>query len=210
MKNRFFIIFALLVISNEAYSYFELRDCIYYNGYWGNWKDLNNCRIKGDYDGFIIYEDNKHPSDYFFNFHINGYVAPSKKEIKQHYKTKTWWVYSGYVEYYVCDLFPTAGDSFKENGRLLRDWDLKILDYDKKLSALKASKMMKGESYTPIGFKKVRKYASIKIAPYKKVPQVYNIYFDGVGYAIDLNNLIFIDGRPKQVVDYGFMTKTYM
>ena len=62
--------------------------------------------------------------------------------------------------------------------------------------------MMKGQSYTPIGFKKVRKNATIKIAPYKKVPQVYNIYFDGGGYAIDLNNTKFENGRPIQIIKW--------
>ena len=147
--------------------------------------------------------------DIVLSFQINGFVVPSKKDIKKHYKNKIWWEYSGYVEYYICDLYPTVVDVFKEKGRLLREDDLSYSDYDRKLSTLKASKMAKGQSFNPIGFKKVRKNAIIKIAPYKKVPQVYNIYFDGGGYAIDLNNLIFIDGKPKQVVDYGFMKRTY-
>lgn len=205
-----FIVLSLLSVSNNAYSHFRLRTSVYYNNYWGSWGDLNDCRIKGNYDGFIIYEDDKHPSNYFFSFHINGFVNPSKKEIKKHYKNKVWWEYSGYVEYYICDLYPTVADVFKEKGRLLREFDLSFSDYESKLSALKASKMVKGQSYTPIGFKRVRKNATIKIAPYKKVPQVYNILFDGCGYAIDLKNLIFIDGRPKQVINYGYMKATYM
>lgn len=207
--SRLFLIVILLALTNDAYSHFELRQCVCYDGYWGNWKDMNDCRIRGNYDGFIIYEDNKHPSNFFFSFQINGFVVPSKKDIKKHYKNKIWWEYSGYVEYYICDLYPTVVDVFKEKGRLLREDDLSYSDYDRKLSTLKASKMAKGQSFNPIGFKKVRKNATIKIAPYKKVPQVYNIYFDGGGYAIDLNNLIFIDGKPKQVVDYGFMKRTY-
>lgn len=191
-----------------AYSQYHLKHCCYYNDYWGNWKEFDDCKVKGYYDSFIIYEGSKHPSNYFFKFEIQGYVTPSKKEIKQHYKTKTWWEYYGYVEYYICDLYPTVVDILKEKSRLLREDDLSFYDYDRRLSALKASKMAKGESFNPIGFKKMRKNAIIKIAPYKKIPQCYNIYFDGVGYAIDLNNLIFINGKPKQVIDYGFMKTT--
>ena len=33
--------------------------------------------------------------------------------------------------------------------------------------------------------------AIIKIAPYKKRPQCYNIYFDGVAVGIDMENTIF-------------------
>jgi len=202
MKKVLLIALLLFSVSNLAYSQFRLKQCAYYNGYWGTWKQLNDCKIKGNYDGFIIYEDDKHPSDYIFSFQIQGYIPPSKKDIKQHYKTNTWWVHEGYVEYYICDLYPTIVDVLKDNGRLLREVDLHILDYDKKLSTLKASKMMKGESFTPIGYTKVRKYATIKIAPYKNAPQVYNIYFDGGGYAIDLNNLKFENGRAIQVIKW--------
>lgn len=199
---KFYLVtLSLLCVSNYAYSYFRLKQSVYYNDYWGNWKEMDDTRIQGNYDGFIIYEDHMHPSDYFFSFQIQGYVTPSKKDIKQHYKTNTWWVYDGYVEYYICDLYPTVVDVFKAKGRLLKDWDINK-EYENSLSALKASKMMKGQSYTPIGFKKVRKNATIKIAPYKKVPQVYNIYFDGGGYAIDLNNTKFENGRPIQIIKW--------
>lgn len=204
MKYKKILLIALLLlgVSDVAYSKFHLKHCVYYNNFWGDWKQFEDCIIKGDYNGFYLYEDNKHPSEYFFKFEISGYIAPSKKDIKQHYKTKTWWEYSGYVEYYICDLYPTVVDIFKEKGRLLREYDLSFSDYNRRLSTLKASKMAKGESFNPIGFKKVRRNAKIKIAPYKKIPQCYNIYFDGGGYGIDLNNAKFENGKTIQVIRY--------
>ena len=201
-KKLLLLAFLLLGVSNVAYSKFYLKHSVYYNGFWGDWKEFRDCTLKGDYNGFYLYEDTKHPSEYFFKFEITGYVAPSKKEIKQHYKANTWWEYKGYVEYYICDVYPTVVDVIKEKGRLLRDYDLLFSEYDRRLATLKASKMTRGENYSPIGFKRIRKSATIKIAPYKKVPQCYNIYFDGGGYAIDLNNLKFEGGKSIQVIHW--------
>ena len=39
--------------------------------------------------------------------------------------------------------------------------------------------------------KKVTKKATIKIAPFKDRPQTYNIWFENVGFAINLNDTYF-------------------
>ena len=108
-------------------------------------------------------------------------------------KNNLWWEYQGTVEYYICDLYPTLTDFVKIKYRFLRDFDVNDSEYEKKLSALKASKMLKGQSFTPISFKKIIKQATIKIAPYKKVPRVYNIYTDDCGIALDLRGLYFAE-----------------
>lgn len=166
----------------------------YYDGYWGKWKFDSGTKIHGNYSGFVIYSNfHDHPSKYFFKFSIDNYIKPEKKAIKKHFKDKMWWEYQGTVEYYICDLYPTLTDFVKIEYRFLRDFDVSDAEYEKKLSAMKASKMLKGQSFTPIGFKKVSKRATIKIAPYKDVPRVYNIYTDDCGIALDLKGLHFAE-----------------
>ena len=189
------ILFSLLMwlISSSLYS----QDfACYYDGYWGNWRPyagyefhIGEVGITGSYKGFAIYKRGDHPSKYFFNFDITGYAYPSKKDIKQHYKTNTWWVYNGIVEYYVCDVYPTLKDCMRQFKRLLVESDAQGTQYQEKLSLVKASQISQTGRFNAIGFKKVSKNATIKIAPYKEHPKVYNIYIDDVGYAIDLDNL---------------------
>ncbi len=177
MKRLFVIItFALLTIAAKA----QISTCAYYDGYWGEWtqqyllplysweqrKDYYN--LYGNYSGFIIYDKEFHPSQYCFKFQINNYVPPTKKQIKEHYKKKEWYEYSGTVEYYVVESEPTIKD------------------------VLKATTNPYGSGF-PIynhGAKRVAN-ATIKIAPYKKRPQVYNFWFDDVGFAISLDFIEF-------------------
>lgn len=174
-----------------------LYTAYYYNGYWSEWKETDydyidfalkraKIRIAGNNGSFCLYTYGNHPSDFFFNFSITGYIPPTKKEIKEHFKTKQEWVYSGYVEYYICDVYPTIEDCFKELKRPLDKGDLQAYDYDRKLSLIKANQIRNRGNFSPIGLKRVKKSATIKIMPYKKVPECYNFFFDNVGYAVDL------------------------
>jgi len=63
---------------------------------------------------------------------------------------------------------------------------LQAYDYDRKLSLIKANQIRNRGNFSPIGLKRVKKSATIKIMPYKKVPECYNFFFDNVGYAVDL------------------------
>ena len=201
MKTSIYIIrcialCALLLSSTYAFSQKGISTAYLYKGYWSQWIDAgfnyygmtrdSKIGLAGEYDHFCIFDKGRHPSDFFFKFRISNYIQPSKKEIKQHYKKKTEWVYSGYVEYYVSDLYPTFEDCLRELHRPLKSNDVETDEYNRKLSVLRASRMSKGLSFTPIGYKKVTKSATIKIMPYKKLPQCYNFFFDNVGYAIDL------------------------
>ena len=188
------IVSLINIVSTPSYGYEEnyVHYAFYYDGYWGKWSYDSGSAVYGNYDGFVIFgRYNGHPSKYFFKFQINNYVKPIKKAIKYHYKNNIWWEYEGTVEYYISDVYPTMKDFVKENNRFLRNFDVDGSDYEQKLSALRASKMMKGQRFTPIGFKRITKKAKIRIEPYKKVPRVYNIFTDDCGIALDLMGLIF-------------------
>ena len=190
------ILFSIVLTPISSYPQFgkiPIHYSCYYDGYWGDWDYDGGYKIWGGYGGFCIYRTGQHRSNYFFKFKINNYSTPTKKEIKHHLKNKEWWVYNGTVEYYVCDVYPTLKDYFKKDQKLLEEWVVTMTDYKEKLSAIKATKMMKGESFSPMGYKKKISNATIKIEPYKKRPKVYNIYMDGVGYAIDMKNQFFPD-----------------
>lgn len=190
-----FIFCVCLTCVNVAYSQ-DMKLCFFYDGYWGDWNEHSYIKIQGSYNGFIMYHKYSHPSDYFFKFEINHREPPTKKEVKEHEKYKTWWVYSGYVEYYVCDVYPTYKDCVKNFRRFLRKTDLEDEFYQRDLSIIRASCLSKGQSFTPMGYKKVRSNATIKIAPYSHKtmrPMCYNIYFDGFALGIDMYMTYFKD-----------------
>ena len=176
---RYIVLCSLFLFSITSFSQAQrgISTAYLYKGYWSKWVDAgknyygtwgeSRIGLAGEYDHFCIYDQGMHPSDFFFKFRISNYIQPSKKEIKQHYKKKTEWVYSGYVEYYVSDLYPTFEDCLRELKRPL-------------------TKMSKGLSFFFFFYKKITRPATIKIMPYKKLPQCYNFFFDDVGYAIDL------------------------
>lgn len=174
----------------------------YYDGVWNGWDGhdrINYYHLYGSKHGFRVYRDGKRPADFFFRFWITDYKTPEKKDIKTHYKTKTKWIYKGYVEYYVCDVYPTFEDCLKELQRPLYKEDTEWSSYQEKLSVIKANMIRKTGSFSPIGYKKVTKPAEIWIMPYKKYPKVYNIWFDNVGYAINLGKADELYGKydPK-------------
>lgn len=173
----------------------EMKFCFNYDGYWGDWKSCYLWyKIYGSYDGFLIYINGEHPSDYFFNFEIDNRIAPSKKEVKEHTKSNTWWEYTGTVEYYVCDVYPTIKDCFKQFGRPLFKSDLETTEYSNKLSVLRATRIRQQGSFVVKGLTKRTARAKIKIAPYSHKtlkPKVYNIWFDDVGFGIDLGGKYF-------------------
>lgn len=190
--RRAFLVVLIFLYCHSSYS--QSFSC-YYDGYWGSWESydktyLGGVTIRGKSGEFIIYENREHPSKYFFKFTIPGYEAPSRKEVKTHFKANTWFVYNGFVEYYVSDAYPTFGDCLKQLKRPLLESDTQGMQYQEKLSVAKAIQIGKTGDYKKIGLKKVAKNAIIKIAPYVKFPKVYNIWFDDVGYAIDLGQLL--------------------
>lgn len=162
-----------IFVKSQFYSipknYLSFAAC--FDGYWSDWKDVSNAtKIKGDYSGFIIYNVNDGPWNYYFKFKIDYFWMPDKKKRREHRKENKWYEYTGVVEYYICDDYPNIYEIFKKyrGPRFI-------------------SKALENGRPT----KKITSRATIKIAPYKDHPKCYNIWFDNVGLGIDLNDLYF-------------------
>lgn len=193
MKKLLFSLF-LLSLGLNTYSQTKKFAC-YYDGYWSEWRSFS-AKLNGNYNGFIIYSPWEHPSNYYFSFEIDYRTPPTKKEVKEHFKKKEWWEYRGTVEYYVCDVYPTIKDCLKQYGRPLMKSDVESDDYNGKLSVLRASRIRQQGSFVPRGLTKRTASATIKIAPYSHKtlrPKVYNIWFEGIGFGIDMDNSYFQD-----------------
>jgi hypothetical protein len=165
MKRYIITLFFALISITQSFAQFT--SSVYYDGYWGNWHKWAN-KLYGNYGGMIVYNPNYHRSLYQFKFSITNYRAPSKDEIKQHWKSKEWFVYYGVVEYYVTDDYPTIKDALKK---------------------FNFPAIFPKEGPRPIAKRTAN--ATIKIAPYKNHPKVYNIFFEDVGFAIDLEDSYF-------------------
>ena len=176
MNKRFltFLIFEMIVITMNA----QIQTSSWHDGYWGQWRShsssidyrYNKYSLYGGYSGFIIYEKNVHPSEYIFKFQINSYIAPDKKDIKYHMKNNIWYEYSGTVEYYVTERYPTIE-------AVLREYEFPYFNCNS------------GSAGNPCVKRATN--ATIKIMPYKKHPECYNIYFDNVAVAITLEGVHF-------------------
>ena len=127
MKNKeifavikLFLIIAFVMIPSLSYSQYYLNIpsnqrgigvAFYYDGYWSEWTDFSSkiCLIYGNYDSFIMYRSNLHPSNYNIKLSINNYHKPSKKDLDKN----GWATYIGKIEYYVNEEHPTIKDVFK-------------------------------------------------------------------------------------------------
>ena len=160
----------------------QIKVAAYYDGYWGEWEETYQTyfngkldptfpylTVYGNYSGFCTYQSTAHPSTYSFKFQITNYTAPDKKTKKEHLKNGKWYEYSGTVEYYVNEKFPTIKDRLK-------------------ISTMFGRFPSVSPSYEA---KKRIVNATIQIAPYKDHPKVYNIWFEGVGVGIDLGTTYF-------------------
>lgn len=174
-RKSIICIFCLLLVSIAKA---QISTNAYYDGYWGEWKnhwlpslfssmpEKYYYGLYGNESGFIVYDIDEHPSNYVFKFQINNYMAPTKQQIKEHNKRNEWYMYSGTVEYYVVESHPTIKEILKKFGFPL---------YHKEVH----------DNYGNYAVKRVAN-ATIKIAPYKKHPEVYNFCFDDVAIAIHL------------------------
>ncbi len=162
------VIVNLFSLSSSA----QLCSNAFYNGYWGEWKKQYDeytgsyYKLYGNNSGFIIYHRNSHPSEYVFKFKIDNYTPPSKETIKYHRKNNIWYEYSGSVEYFINNDYPTI---------------------KKALSSYNCFPQVENKVEN---IKKTAR-ATIKIAPYKKHPTLYNIWFEDVGFALDLGSIYF-------------------
>lgn len=157
-----FFIFAstIATIAQGRVKYSQLVD-----GCWSQWK-VSYDYLYGNYGSIQCYNAFGHPSIYCWRFTINNYQTPTKDQIKLHRKTNTWFEYSGTFEYYISDEYPDIRSQLIK-GTWVAPWN-----HD----------TSKGQ--TPCVKRTL--FATIKIAPYKKNPVCYNIFFNGGGFAIDL------------------------
>ena len=182
------IILAMTMIMSCEFTSAQ-KICFCYKGAWSDWSPrvygiyssqeslvedlISNFKFyygdiygASDYSGFSL---KKNGVEYFkFTIDYPFQIAP-KKVRKEHLKTGEWYVYSGTVEYYVNDVYPTAQDLAKRNYLFKPD---------------------PRSNSTPY-VKRICKDATIKIAPYKKRPECFNIWFDGIGVGIDIKYLDF-------------------
>ena len=183
MKKIFLTLTLLLIICFSAFSQWGMATSAKIHGHWSNWilydyenhvsndsfidmrmqyNDLSNIFI-----GMTFMRKQDQSWDWFFKFEIDNYVKPDKKTRKQHQKNKSWYVYSGWVEYFVSDDYPTIQD---------------VLEH-----YLFPRMLPKGDTVRA----KRRAKATIKIAPYKKYPTCFNIFFDDIGVGISFQKFPF-------------------
>ena len=168
MKKFIFIFSLLFCISFNSSA--QIRINGYFDGYWATWVNAPEAQIYGSYDGFIIHTKEEGPWNYRFKFDIDNFKVPDKKQRKKDIKNDTWYTFTGTVEYYISDDNPSILQNFRNN----------------KGPVFIAAKLKNGRPT-----KKIRSRATIKVAPFKDVPTVYNIWFDNVGVGINLNTVRF-------------------
>jgi hypothetical protein len=152
-----------------------------YKGDWSSWIPICNPNSFGDarswggtalkifrytdMSGIILQSEG---GKTIFSFRIANFRLPDKKERKAHEKSGRWFSFSGTVEYYVNDEYPTAEVCAKDNCLVIPN---------------------AREDKTP----SIKRQTSceISIAPFKKDPQIWNIFFDGVGIGVSTRGLEF-------------------
>ena len=175
MKKFIVIIFALLCVSFGASA--KIGAAVYFDGYWSEWKHFGSGEeLHGNYDGFVIYIKKEGIWNYRFKFKIDNMTFPNKKQRKKDIKANKWYEFTGTVEYYITDNYPTVLKLFR----------------DAKGPMFAPAKLDNGRPT-----KKITSKAKIKIAAFKDLPEVYNIWFDGVGFGIDFNGASFPNQKFK-------------
>lgn len=165
-QKIFFFWFLTLLIFPAISCYTQYSESFCYKGSWSDWKYWNgNIAGYPNRSGLALRTAG---GITYFSFKINNYVPPTKKEIKQHLKNNEWYTYSGVVKYCVDDLSPTIEDIARKNFFVYPDPRI---------------------SDRPIETRESQ--CTIKIAPYKKQPWCYNIFFEDVGVALNIQGIIF-------------------
>lgn len=168
MKKIIFLISVLMCYSFNSSA--QIKFSAYFDGFWSPWGESADARVYGNYEGFVVHTVSEGPWNYRFKFTIHDFKVPNKKQRKKDIKANRYYEFSGTVEYYVSDIYPSAISAFREN---------------------------KGPHFLPTKnrrgnpAKKITSKATIRVAPFKDVPRTYNIWYDGVALGIDLNTTYF-------------------
>lgn len=160
--------------ANAQDLYYRPKICYNYGGEWSQWYNFidNEQTLRyGDGSGFTL---RTRGGIDFFTFRIDNYTEPNKIQKKYYLKHNLWYEYTGYVEYYVNDTYPTAEAVTKANNLV---------------------KPSPRTDLTPSVLRHAK--ATIKVAPYKKNPYCYNIYFDNTAIALSFYGLTYGDVKLK-------------
>lgn len=152
-----------------------------YKGDWSSWLpiggsglDWNSYRWGADELRISRYTDmsgiilTSYSGREILSFRITNFRLPDKKERKAHEKSGQWFSYYGTVDYYVNDEYPTAEALAKDNCLVIPN--------------PRTDKTPSVKRHT---------VCEIRIAPFKKEPQVWNLFFDGIGIAVSTQGLKF-------------------
>ena len=163
-RYLFVLILSLLGIVNGKADRVETAYSI--DGYWSRWT-YQSYEIAGTLADCVLVKGWNHPSAFNLRIKINNYSKPSKSEIKDHIKNDKWFEYSGTVEYWVSEEYPTIKDALKKTGDLVSNPDSK---YSSQKSGAKVKRTANAK--IKIQFNKDGSLLS------------YNLFFDGIGYGI--------------------------
>lgn len=165
MKRFLFLIVGLVGIFYTE-SIPAQRVCFNYRGEWGSMRPIcGEVATDPTYSLVLLRTDS---GLYYFGFNIPDYREPSKKERKRHEKYNIWYEYTGYVSYCVNDTYPTALD-FAKVSKFVIPSPL----YDETPTVVRETNCI------------------IKIAPYKKHPELYTVFFDNIVVGVDITGLKF-------------------
>lgn len=154
-----------MLVSLIGYCEVPITYCKYDGEKWGKWNTTAFTYLseeyvyllQGTYDEFVIHSKSMDSENYVLKVKIDSMsIDTDKSKMKQRRKADEWYVYKGTVEYI----------SEKDEPFDLNAWP----------KGLTNKSGFEHESH------KVR--AVIKVAPYKRQPEFYNILFDNVGLAI--------------------------
>lgn len=162
-KLVLFIFFAL--ICSVAYSQW-IKTAVNQNGTWYPWRQGHGVTLSGSWDYFAVHSIYYDSSRFYFKIKIDNFTIPPKKVRKDHLKSNTWYEYSGYIEYWIDDDHLDFISALEDEAlKLLPGAAVPWLQFGGRPSIVKKSP------------------AKIMIQPYKSYPQLFNIWFEGIGYA---------------------------
>lgn len=150
----------------------------YIDGMWGKWVDMpqhpyrnvsgiyvSEVYMTGYYNNFVIYPGSYHPSNYYIRVRFEGTVPePNAKERRRRMREDEWYEFKGTIEL----RWAVRWMYEEENKKLLSRWETPIT----------APGLIDDDDGMAKYSNPIKIPATIKIAPYKKRPNCYNIFFD--------------------------------
>lgn len=168
MKKFLLLVSLLFCLSLSSSA--QIQFSAYFDGFWSPWTEVANARVYGNYEGFVVHTVSEGPWDYRFKFTINNFKVPNKKQRKKDLKAKRYYEFSGTVEYYISDIYPSALSAFRDH---------------------KGPHLLPSKNKRGYPAKKITSKATIRVAPFKDYPRLYNIWYDNVAIGIYLNTTYF-------------------